>query len=180
MRVDSRQGIRGTLYIDAGDGKMVKVPKPIWYDDVRLEVGAFVIDQSGNILDRDGRVYQRKPGQKPWRTMIKVKRLHFEPDKTRTIAAPQAAGLVAAGQQLPVPARRVLYDPRKRCQHYACDQPAEWAVAVERKEDPILGFEVATLKDIEYYCSRHYEAARIEDKKGEVIEYHDEVSARPN
>lgn len=181
MRIDSHNGIRGTLYADFGQGEQ-PVPAVIWFDAETGEYEAFRVTGQFSPFHLGNRREIVREAGKPVRYTGKALKLRFQENAQEGRIA--TALLVERAE--PVQRRegvRIPYDPRKRCEGYACDRHAAWGVTEERSEEPEevggVKYERAAILKVRYWCDWCYQPPLIKDDRGEVMKVYDEIGARP-
>ncbi len=176
--LDAKSGVRGELR-NLETGRIIpKVIRALIPDNPaeQGEFVAFVVGADGLIAHENGRAL-RYSGRC---------RMHFTP--TVNLSA-RPENPKRAPRNLPRPrpqtARRMpvpLFDCH--CEHYACTRLATWMVSDEVETAPVLlrGRKWSTGRTVgqRFYCSWHYQPARILDARGEVMESLENLKARPD
>jgi hypothetical protein len=162
MILRAKDGIRGRLF-DLDTGK--EVPKVTW---VNLETGqleAYVVDAAGNIqkwANGENKIY--------WATG----KFKFVPAQSALVSKPPEI------DPDPPPPRKTKYDRivvpmlSDRCEAYACNRVADWAVSDEIALPPLIKdgkrYARAKVVDRHWWCDKHFKPPRILDEKGDVVE----------
>lgn len=165
--------------VNLDTGQLIRKVRKVWLNDNPVlpgEFEAFRLDGTGKILLEHGKPVTYR-GKCRMRLIPKTDKLGTLPTRPR-----KKPLIRRVGKRLIVP---IL---NRRCEHYACNRLAEWIVSDEVETAPLVAFGMGAMRKWStgrtiahrYYCSWHYEPARILDHKGEVVESLENLKARPD